>query len=382
MKNWISKTLKVVVALLVIAGVIYWLKFSPIQVDVHTLKQSSIIAEIMGTGTLEARVEATISPKISGRVEELFFDQGDRVVVGDLLVRLNDDELQQQVSIALANVDAASAAIVRLETDKIRAVAVYEQARKSDERTQALVVQNAVRQDDADKATESLAIAESGVSRAEAAISEGRKLLEAAEKTLEYHRARLQDTEVHAPFDGLIVNRRREVGDVVVPGSSILTLISTEELWISAWVDETEMSQLEVDQTARVVFRSQPDQSFPGTVRRLGREADRETREFIVDVRVLELPTNWAVGQRAEVFIKTAEADNVLTLPSKLLVNQNGVSGVFVNIDRKANWRPITVGLRNHDSVEVRSGLEQGDTVITPVNERNLLTDGKQVVLP
>jgi len=186
-----------------------------------------------------------------------------------------------------------------------------------------------------------LAVAEAGVSLAEAAIAEGQKELVAAEKTLEYHRARLHDTKVHAPFDGLVVKRNRESGDVVVPGSSILTLISTDELWISAWIDETEMVRLQTDQSARVLFRSEPDKAYPGKVVRLAREADRETREFIVDVRVLELPKNWAVGQRAETYIQITQKDDVLLLPARLIVKRDNATGVFIDIDGFAEWRPV-----------------------------------------
>lgn len=380
-RRWLWPALKAIVVISLIAGVVYWVRFAPVQVVSHTVENGTIIAEVMGTGTLEARVEATISPKIAGRVTKLYFDQGDRVSAGDQLVRLDDEELKQQVAIAEANVEAAKAAIVRLNTDKKRSAAVYDQAKKSHDRTQALVSRNAVSREEADKATEALVVAESGVSRAEAAIAEGQRELVAAEKTLEYHRARLKDTEIHAPFDGLIVNRRREPGDVVVPGSSILTLISTEELWISAWVDETEMARLETDQTARAIFRSQPDESFPGTVARLGREADRETREFIVDVRVLELPKNWAVGQRAEVFIKTDEVRDVLTIPAKLVIKKEGENGVFINSDGRTSWRAITVGLRSRDSVEVRDGLVAGDVVVSPVNQNVTLREGQQVAI-
>lgn len=381
-RRWLGHSFKSLLVIAAVAGVVYWVRFAPVEVVPHTVEQGSITAEVMGTGTLEARVEATISPKIAGRVTELFFDQGDRVSAGDLLVRLDDEELTQQVAIAEANLEAANAAIVRLNTDKQRNAAVYAQAKLSNDRTQLLIPQNAVSQDEADKSVEALAVAESGISRAEAAIAEGQKELVAAEKTLEYHRARLKDTRIHAPFNGLIVNRRREPGDVVVPGSSILTLISTEELWISAWVDETEMARLETDQAARAVFRSQSEQSFHGTVARLGREADRETREFIVDVRVLELPKNWAVGQRAEVFIKTDEARDVLTIPAKLVVKRDGKNGVFVNNDGRTSWRAITLGLRGRESVEVRDGLEYGDVAVSPVDENVALHEGQQVVTP
>lgn len=382
LKRWSWWSLKSLVVLLAITGIVYQMKFAPIAVVAYPVERGSIVSEVMGTGTLEARVGATISPKIPGRIVEVVVDQGQGVSTGDLLVRLNDEELKQQVSIAQANIGAADAAIVRLTADKIRAVAVYEQARTSHDRTQSLVKKNATSREDADKATEALAVAEAGISRAEAAIAEGQKARVVAERTLAYHRARLQDTEIRAPFDGLIVKRSREPGDIVVPGSSIMTLISTHELWISAWVDETEMSRLERDQSARVVFRSDPSRSFAGTVARLGREADRETREFIVDVNVLELPKNWAVGQRAETFIKVAEADEVLVLPAKLVVKRDGEDGVFVNVNGRAAWRPIALGLRSRDAVQVLDGLSTGDSVVTPVNERAELRDDQSVVTP
>lgn len=381
-KRWGWRSLKTIAILLVVGGVIYWMKFAPVPVVSHTVERGTIVAEVLGTGTLEARVETTISPKISGRVVDVLADQGSRVTAGDLLVRLDDEERKQQVEIAQANVEATSAGIVRLMTDKRRAAAVYVQAEKSNDRIQTLVESRATSREDADKAIETLAVAEAGVSRAEAAIAEGHKELIATEKTLEYQRARLHDTKIIAPFDGLVVKRNREPGDVVVPGSSVMTLISTDELWISAWVDETEMARLKAEQSARVLFRSEPDKAYPGKVVRLGREADRETREFIVDVRVLELPTNWAVGQRAEAYIQITQQDDVLLLPARLIVKRDDTTGVFINANGVAEWRPIRLGVRSRDSVEVLEGLVAGDSVVTPKDSTTLLTDGRKVVTP
>ncbi len=371
--------LKLALLIGVVSGSLYFFKFSPLSVITHTVQRDAISVEVMGTGTLEARVQTTISPKISGRIVEVIVDQGSRVATGDLLVRLDDDELQQQVAIAQANVNAASAAIVRLKTDKTRSAAVYEQAKKSHDRTVHLVEQNAASRDDVDKAIEALAVAEAGVSRSEAEIAEGQKVLVAAEKTLEYHRARLHDTKIMAPFDGLIIKRNREPGDVVVPGSSILSLISTDELWINAWVDETEISKLATDQPARVLFRSESEKPYPGKVVRLGREADRETREFIVDVRVLELPFNWAVGQRVEAFIEIVNKDDVLVLPLEFVVRRDGKTGVFTLAGGVAEWRPVKLGVRSRDNIEVMAGLAEGEMVLSPKSPNQVLIDGRKV---
>lgn len=375
----LKSIIKLVALVTVIAGGVYWFRFAPIAVSTHQVSEGEFVAEVMGTGTLEARVSATVSPKISGRIEKLLADQGGSVQKGDLLVQLDDAELRQQVEIAEANVNAASAAIARLSSDKNRAEAIYKQAEKSYSRLQELTRQNAASREEADKATEGLAIAEAGIATAEAAITEGQKQLVSAEKTLQYHLARLEDTRVIAPFDGLVVRRNREPGDIAVPGSSILTLISTDEVWVSAWVDETEMAKLKPDQSARIVFRSQPDESFPGSVARLGREADRETREFIVDVRVLELPTNWAVGQRAEAFIKVEQVNDTVIIPADLVQLREGVEGVFVLSNNHAKWQPIEIGLRGRDSVEVRHGIAAGDLVVTPINPSAVLRNNQPV---
>ncbi|REK16597.1 MAG: efflux RND transporter periplasmic adaptor subunit [Planctomycetota bacterium] len=378
-RRWGWRLIRIVAVVGVAGGIVYWFILSPITVQHHEIVRGPIVAEVMGTGTLEARVEVTVSPKMSSRIEEILTDQGNRVSQGELLVRLDDEELRQQVAIAQANLEAAQAAVIRVRTEKQRATAVAVQAKRSYARAEALVGKNAISQEESDKATEALAVANAGLSSAEAAIAEAQKELIAAEKTWEYQRARLQDTRINAPFDGLIVQRHCDPGDIVVPGSAILTLISTDELWISAWVDETEMGKLEVGRPAKVVFRSDPERSFSGTVTRLGREADRETREFIVDVRVLELPENWAVGQRAEVYIETSKKTDVTLVPPEFVVREEGVPGVFMEADGRARWRPVTLGLRSRNALEVIEGLKPGETVVKPVDPRTNISDGRWI---
>jgi putative ABC transport system permease protein len=95
-------------------------------------------------------------------------------------------------------------------------------------------------------------------------------------------------------------------------------------------------------------------------VARVGREADRETREFVVDVRVGKLPPNWATGQRAEVFIETARTSGVVVLPQRFVLWRGGRPGAFVLEGGRARWRTLTLGLRGRDGVEVRQGCQRG----------------------
>jgi len=259
----------------------------------------------MGTGTLEARVKTTVSARIQERLAEVLADEGDRVKKGQLLARLDDAELRRQAAIAEASLAAAKQTARRVEADLERAEAVLAQARLDEKRLKGLLASSAVSQADADKAAEALKVAEADLKRSGAAIAEAQGQVLVAEKTLLHRQEQLAFTQITAPYGGLVIRRDRDPGDLLVPGAALMELISLDELWVSAWVDETEMPRLAPGQTASVVFRSEPGKSYPGIVARLGREADRETREFLVDVRVEQLPANWAVGQRAEVWIQT-----------------------------------------------------------------------------
>ncbi len=378
-RRWIGLLVKVLVAVAIVVGIVYWVRFQPVPVLDQEVTRGPIIAEVMGTGTLEARVKATISSKISGRIEDVLVDQGDRVTAGQLLVRLDDAELSQQVAIAEADVETKRAAVTRLNSDIARSAAILEQAKTNRDRMNSLIEKNAISRDELDKSLEALAIAEAGVSRSDAGLAEGRKALIVAERNLEFQQTKLDDAQIKAPFDGLLVRRHRDAGDVVVPGSAILTLISTDELWINAWVDETEMAALETGQTAKVIFRSDASAVLPGKLVRMGRETDRETREFIVDVEVLTLPENWAVGQRAEVYIETVKKSDVLQIPNEYVGQMDGQSGVYRDEKGFVVWQPVELGLRSREMVEVLSGLEEGQAVFVSAVSGKPLRPGQRI---
>jgi HlyD family secretion protein len=379
--RWFWRVAKVIAAVALIGGIVYWLRFAPVPVAEHKVECGNIIAEVMGTGTLEAHFKSTISPRISGRLQEVVVDMGDSVKAGQVLARLDDVELKPQVEMAQASVEVSRAMLDRLNADRSQALAVFEQATADHKRALDLLPKNAISQTDADKATADWKTAQAGVAHAEAALIEGRRELIAAERNLAYRKALLADTAVVAPVDGLIVQRQRDPGDIAVPGSAVLSLVSTKELWITAWVDETEMSRVAVGQPARVVFRCAPDKDYRGEVARLGRQADRETREFLVDVRVLEMPKNWAMGQRAEVYIETARKSGVPVVPAKYVSWRDRKPGVFVRQAPYAKWRGVTLGLANKEFVEVASGVEVGDTVVVPIDSKTTV-EGRRLSVP
>jgi len=307
----ISIVLRRILPWLIVAGiagfVVYKLKGKPGAMIMPTVTQNTNADEVMGTGTLEARVKTTVSARIQERLAEVLVDQGDKVKAGQLLARLDDAEIKQQVAIAEATLAAARQTAERVSADLARSEAVLAQARLDHKRLMGLLASNAVSQTDTDKAVEALHVAEADLKRSHAAIAEAQGQVLVAEKTLLYRKEQMAFTQIHAPYDGLIIRRDRDPGDMLVPGGALMEIISLDEIWVSAWVDETAISKVAAGQMARIVFRSESDKNYHGVVSRIGRETDRETREFLVDVRVNELPKNWTIGQRAEVYIQTEQ---------------------------------------------------------------------------
>ena len=376
----LRKSAKWLILAALVGFAVYRVKLAPAPVLLLEAKPGMVIGEVMGTGTLEARVKTTIGPRIQERLAEVLVDQGDAVEAGQLLARLEDGELKRQFEVAEASLASARATAERVRVDEARAEAVEQQARQNHQRVAELVSQQVSSQAERDKAIEQLHVAESDLRRARAATVEAQQQINLAEKTLAYQRERLTFTRIISPYDGLVTRRNRDAGGVVVPGSSLLQLVSTNEFWVSAWVDETAASALTTGQSARVVFRSDPERTYSGEVARLGRETDRETREFLVDVRVRELPPNWTTGQRAEVFIETGRKQDALTLPQRFLQWREGKPGVFVAERGRAVWRDMTLGLRGRDTVEVTDGLSAGERVAVSADPKQApLKSGQRV---
>lgn len=372
------------VVLVAVPGVIFYeLKLSPTPVTSHPVAQGEIVGEVMGTGTLEARIKTTVSARIQERLMDVIGDQGDSVKKGQLLARLDDAEASQQVAIAQATLDATKKTAERVRADLARSEAVLTQAQLDEKRLRGLAATQAASQSDADKGAELLRIAQADLQRSGAAIAEAESQILVAEKNLLFRREQLAFTRIHAPYDGLIIRRDRDPGDVLVPGASLMQLISLDELWVSAWVDETAMPSLRAGQTARIVFRSEPGRTYPGTISRLGRESDRETREFLIDVRITGMPENWTIGQRAEVFVETGRQPDAVLLPAAFVLHQDGQPGAFVYRDGKAHWQRLTLGLTGGGRVAVTEGLNAGSIVVRASDGAKMpLKEGLRIALP
>jgi HlyD family secretion protein len=376
-KRLLSTGWKIALFLLIALVIVYRLYFAAMVVETSSVKIAAISSEAMGTGTLEARVRATISPKISGRISQVLVDQGDKVIKGQKLVLLDDEDLRQQVEIAKAELSVAHAGVEKAVSGIKSAEATEKQAKTSFDRQSKLVSSGAVSVDALEKAQQQLEVAQAGLSQAQSAKIEAEKLVAKDDASLQFAQAQLAYTVITAPFDGLIVKRSRDPGDIVVPGSMVLDMISLDQLWISAWVDETMLDRLKIGQISKILFRSDPKTELPGKVARISPQVDTETREVLVDVGIDRMPDIWAVGQRAEVYIETARKENVLVIPQRVVVWRQQQPGVFVIENGRTYWCKIVLGLEGKENVEVAKGLQPNQALLIPGSK--LPRDGRAV---
>jgi RND family efflux transporter MFP subunit len=386
MTNWRLRVRSISTGLVAVAGIaaaIYYAVLQPIDVRSHPVVRGTVLVEALGTGSVESHRTASVSFEVTGRVTMIHVDQGDRVKEGQVLAAIDDRTFQAEIALAEQDVELAKSTLRRLEADISRAEPVLKGADDGLERIRTLAARGAASEEDLDVAEERMKVAVAELSRAQAAQREGHQTIAAAARRLDRARAEFDRTIVRSPFDGVVIRREREVGDVAVPGAAVLSLAATDTVWASVWVDETYLGSLSVGLPARILLRSEPERTLRGTVSRIGREVDRETRELLVDVAFDAAPETLVFGQRVDLWIELARASAVLRIPSGSVARIGDREGAFVSDGSRASFRPLEFGRRGREFVEVVRGLAEGDVVLDPcIGKRKDLKDGDRIRLP
>lgn len=350
-RRWLRAAVWLLLAV-VIAAIGRWWLTAPVTLDVVRPSPGPLVVEAFGTGTLEAKVVVGASAKMVGKVVAVLVDQGDTVAAGQCLARLESKDYEDSVGVAQAKLIQAEAELSKAEADL--------------ERTRALFRDRIVSQADLDAQ--------------ETARSVGAASVQTARAELAFARARLTDTRIVSPISGLVVTRNLEVGSTVVPGAAIFRVADTSLIWAQAMVDERETGGLREGAHARVVLRSDPGTSLRGTLSRLAREADRVTEELEADVKAEQLPSHFALGQKADVFIETARRLKTMQVPKSALVRRGQDVGVYVIADGRAKWQAVKLGLVGREAAEVLEGLTDGVVVVRdPLRGKTPLVEGRRI---
>ena len=330
-------------------------------VEVWSVKPTVIVSNpalLTASGYLVADKQATITPKVSGRVIRLNFDTGSRVTAGDVLVVLESDELQAQLR-------EAEASYAEAAREHARQKSLWEQGVSS----RALL--------DAAEAQRDVAIAR-----------------------VERLRVILRDTVVRAPFSGTIIAKQVEIGEMVAPLSfsgqgsgssdsgSIATLADLRTLEVEADVNENNLAQVRLGQPAEIAVDAFPGKKWRGQLRQVVPTADRAKGSVKVKVTIVDPGESLLPEMSASVsFLETQRTEDELREPARIWIPQTAVAsddgGAYVMLltaENEVAKRRVSIGTTREGRVEIASGLAEGDRVVA--REVSALDEGDKVRIP
>lgn len=338
-----------------------------IQPGPRTLQMS-----VKGAGELVAREQAEIASQPSLTVDAVLVDVGSVVRRGQLLVRLDSDEAAAQVGVAEAVEQAARKAVDLARVAHHRAVVLQRRSEADAHRAVTLATRgpDAISASELDASLSAASSAELDTRSRQLEIDAAAQAHAEARANLELARARLHDTALRAPFDGLITARHCSAGDTSAPGAPCLTLVDPASLRVQARFDESALAQVRSGDQAAVMLKSQPQTPLEGLVERINRAVDIDTREFSVDLQLGSLPPAWALGERATVEVRARERLAARAIPLSHVVNNGGNRGVWVARDGRAHWTALKLGVNDGRQVEVLDGLAADEPVLRPSGMR------------
>jgi len=334
----------------------------PVRVTVVRAERGRVESTVTNTkaGTVTARWRARLSPEIGGRVVEIPHREGTRVESGDLLLRLDDSSQRARVTLAQRELRAVEA-----ERDSLCLTA--EQAGREYKRNSALAKDRIISDDLLDR------LGSTRESTAATCQAAGAKI-ESARAAIRVAQADLDKTALYAPFAGIIAELTVERGEWITPSPpgipipSVIDLMDTSSIYISAPMDEVDSARIQAGQAAKVTIDPFPDKSFPGRVGRVAPyvlDIEAQNRTVEVELEDAAFAATLLPGTSADVEVILEVREDVVRIPTSTLLAGNAV---MVLEDGVLARRPVEVGVRNWNYTEVTSGLAAGEEIVNSLD--------------
>lgn len=293
-----------------------------LRIRVHRVAPERITERLVTTGTVRANEYVDIVSEISGKISQIYFEEGTRVTKGELLLKIDDSELI---------------------AERQRAIHRVELAERAEARQQQLLEEGVISSENYD-----VALGELNVLRAELQLIE----------------AQLLKTEIRAPFGGVIGLRWVSPGSYLSSQTRIASLHDLDPVKLDFTVPEKYAALLRVDDEIAFAVEGL-DRSFPGTIYAVEPSVDAATRSLRVRARCPNSDGALVPGVFANVDLVLRSIPDALTVPSIAVIPELGGKKVFVYEDGVAQPRQVETGIRSENTVQVTHGLAEGDLVIT-----------------
>jgi RND family efflux transporter MFP subunit len=354
-----------VLVVLAVAG--GWFALQPRAVTVLTTSvvttyPSQQFVLLNATGYVVAQRKAAISSKATGRLEWLGVAEGSRVKAGDIIARIDARDVVAQGEGAQANVKAARAALEQALAEERDALAQLK-------RSQDLLAKGFVSASAVDTAKARAEKATAGVANARATISVTEASSRNAQVSVDY-------TVIRAPFDGVILSKSANVGDLVTPFSNaadskgaVVSMADMSTLEVEADVAESSLSKVSVGQPAEILLDALPDSRFRGRISRIVPTVDRAKATVMTKVKFDAIDPRILPEMSAKVsFLSqdvTAEQQKpMVAVAADAIVQRDGRAVVFVIRDGVATAVPVTTGKKVGDLTGIEGGVKSGDKVV------------------
>ncbi|MFI4925047.1 MAG: efflux RND transporter periplasmic adaptor subunit, partial [Vicinamibacteria bacterium] len=339
----------------------------PRVVDVQTVAvvtsfPSQQFVVLNATGYVVAQRKAAIASKATGRLEWLGVAEGSRVKAGEVIARIDNRDVVAQAEAARAQANASRAALESALAEERDALSQHR--RNGDLVTKGFVSQSSL---DTSKARAERAVA--GVTSARASLAAAEAGARNAEVSVDY-------TLIRAPFDGVILSKSANVGDMVTPFSSatdskgaVVAMADMDTLEVEADVSESSLSKVKVGQPAEIVLDALPDARFLGHISRMVPTVDRAKATVMTKVKFDRIDPRVLPEMSAKVSflsrdVAPAEQKPLVAVAADAVTQRDGRSVVFVVRDSAAVAVPVTTGQKLGDLVAIAGEVKSGEKAV------------------
>ncbi|MBI5119159.1 efflux RND transporter periplasmic adaptor subunit [Candidatus Poribacteria bacterium] len=371
------------ILLLAAAAYVFARNFSravPVKVAaIRVLDTSQGEVTLSANGYVVAQVQAAIASKGTGRIEYLGVVEGDKVKAGQVVARLEDDDVAAVLSRARADLQMSEAALEEAQ-------ASLNEARLDFERNRQLHNQGIASKSEYDLFEAKYKRALAAAASSEARIRVGKAAVKEAE-------VQVENTRIRAPFDGIVLAKNADVGEIVAPlsgsassRSAVVTIADMGSLEVEADVSESNIHRVTPEQACEIVLDAFPNVRYKGYVHKIVPTADRAKATVLTKVRFEKFDEKVLPEMSAKVnFLAPvrhegeAEAEAMIVAPKAAVTEREKGSVVFVVRGDTVAETPVVTGGSIGDSVEIKGGVSAGEAVV--LNPSSDLKSGAKIVI-
>jgi RND family efflux transporter MFP subunit len=335
----------------------------PLAVQVAAVTSQDWPTSYEATGTVRARTTATVSSKVMGYVQQVSVQVGDRVRQGQALITLDARDLDVNLRRAEAGGAEVQSAIPELENATAAAKANLDLAQTTFDRMKELAAKKSISNQEMDEASARLKAAEANYEMMRSRRAQITSKAAVVEQEVRAAGIMRDYAKLAAPFNGVVITRTVEPGNLATPGAPLLTIEQDGLYRLEASVDESKLASVRVGQAVEAVLEA--DRKLKARVSEIVPSVDAASRTYIVKLDLPATP-NLRTGMFGRAIFPLG-VQKVVAVPLAALMERGQLQSVFVVEDGVAHSRLVTTGRRTGNAVEVLSGLTAGEKVVLPV---------------